>query len=525
MVSCEPYHSYKVPLKNNGQSIIEHNLVTIYFSLEWPNNINDNPNLLVHIFDKKTAPKTCKIEPSMSYIQQNQSSLFVNSINHHQPPQQQLHQNFGSTYQQQYNNHSSVINNDQPTKTGLTNGDHNDVSSTTTTVVFSGIQPQQISSISHPPLQQVKTELQTQLSPVYQRQQTPSSPSSSSQQYLSSQHVIQTPSSNIDTQSNLQMSPIPKTISPTSSTTIPTKQTMTHVIDLQQSSSLSSYPLSTASTFKAITCNCSKTNIAHDNNCPALALIKYQSNTNLNTQTIICRPSINRSIAQRAAVASQIRANRAISMAPTKDPGQTPPATVLQFSISNTKPSDLASNISMITSQQQQQSNFPTIKKPIVRQRSIGSTNSRQKKKRIIKQVSLPNGSNQDQASTAAFFNQFSLNDSKPEQSSFMIKEEHISSSNPTIKLVSPFSIQTTVSNTDIDQTIDDVINGKGDIRLDDSSPIQTKREQHQQQQQQQQQQQPSSQLVWVQNGTVTTKTWLSPLYHKQQQQHQQHQP
>ncbi|CAF5154897.1 unnamed protein product, partial [Rotaria magnacalcarata] len=170
--------------------------------------------------------------------------------------------------------------------------------------------------------------------------------------------------------------------------------------------------------------------------------------------------------------------------------------------------------ISMITSQQQQ-SNFPTIKKPIVRQRSIGSTNSRQKKKRIIKQVSLPNGS--DQASTTAFFNQFSLNDSKPEQSSFMIKEEHISSSNPTIKLVSPFSIQTTVSNADIDQTIDDVINGKGDIRLDDSSPTQTKREQ-------QQQQQPSSRLVWVQNGTVTTKTWLSPLYQKQQQQQQQQQ-
>ena len=30
---------------------------------------------------------------------------------------------------------------------------------------------------------------------------------------------------------------------------------------------------------------------------------------------------------------------------------------------------------------------------------------------------------------------------------------------------------------------------------------------------------QPSSQLVWVQNGTVTTKTWLSPLYQKQQSQ------
>ena len=42
--------------------------------------------------------------------------------------------------------------------------------------------------------------------------------------------------------------------------------------------------------------------------------------------------------------------------------------------------------------------------------------------------------------------------------------------------------------------------------------------------QQHQQQPQPSSQLVWVQNGTVTTKTWLSPLYQKQQQQQQQQQ-
>jgi len=91
-----------------------------------------------------------------------------------------------------------------------------------------------------------------------------------------------------------------------------------------------------------------------------------------------------------------------------------------------------------------------------------------------------------------------------------MIKEEHISPPpNPTIKIVSPFSIQTTVSNSEIDQTINDVINGKGDIPINDSPQSQTKpQEQHQ----------PSSQLVWVQNGTVTTKTWLSPLYQKQQQ-------
>jgi len=104
-----------------------------------------------------------------------------------------------------------------------------------------------------------------------------------------------------------------------------------------------------------------------------------------------------------------------------------------------------------------------------------------------------------------------------------MIKEEQLSSPNPTIKIVSPFSIQTTVTNSEIDQTIDDVINGKGNISINDLPSSQTKTQQ--QQQQQQQQQHPSSQLVWVQNGTVTTKTWLSPLYQKQQQQQQQQQP
>ena len=69
------------------------------------------------------------------------------------------------------------------------------------------------------------------------------------------------------------------------------------------------------------------------------------------------------------------------------------------------------------------------------------------------------------------------------------------------------------MSNSEIDQTIDDVVNGKGEITVNDSSQTKTKL----------QPQQPSttSQLVWVQNGTVTTKTWLSPLYQKQQVQQQ----
>jgi len=149
----------------------------------------------------------------MSYFQQNQSSLLVNSSHHHQQ------QNFGSSYQQQYYQHSSVNNNESPTTTttSVTTGDHNDVSSTTTTVVFSALQPPSgpPPPPSHTPVQQIKSEVKTQLSPIYRRQQTPNSPqtcSSTNQQYLSSQHVIQTPSSDMDTQSNIQMAPISKTI-------------------------------------------------------------------------------------------------------------------------------------------------------------------------------------------------------------------------------------------------------------------------------------------------------------------------
>jgi hypothetical protein len=83
-----------------------------------------------------------------------------------------------------------------------------------------------------------------------------------------------------------------------------------------------------------------------------MTLIKQQSNGSLNSQTIICRPPINRTIAQRAAVASQIRTNRSISMTPLKEQGQTS-TTLLPFSISNIKTLDSLPNITTIVSQQQ----------------------------------------------------------------------------------------------------------------------------------------------------------------------------
>ena len=174
---------------------------------------------------------------------------------------------------------------------------------------------------------------------------------------------------------------------------------------------------------------------------------------------------------------------------------------------------------------------FQTNKKPIMRQRSVAPTSSRQKNRRVMKQISLPNERSQDQP---LFYNQSNLSTKlnrrsidlskcttsffllldnyKQDPMTFTIKDEHMSSldpmvESPTIELVSSLPVQETVSNSEIDQTIDDVINGKGDIRVDDLSHSQSR----------QQQRQPSSQLVWVQSGVVTTKTWLSPLCQKQQ--------
>jgi hypothetical protein len=65
------------------------------------------------------------------------------------------------------------------------------------------------------------------------------------------------------------------------------------------------------------------------------------------------------------------------------------------------------------------------------------------------------------------------------------------------------------VSPADIDQTIAEVIKGKGTIMIGNTSASTSL--------QQQQKQTSSPQLVWEQNGPVTTKTYLSPLHQKQQ--------
>jgi len=138
--------------------------------------------------------------------------MVINSAHHHYQQQQQ--ENFQSAYQQQYyhQHHLSAPNNHDlsrskpPPTTTITSGDHNDVSSTTATVLYDVIQPQPLSQsqISTPcaTIQQIKNHLKSQLSPIFRRQSIPN------EQYLSPQHVIQTPSNMNDTRLNTQMSTI-----------------------------------------------------------------------------------------------------------------------------------------------------------------------------------------------------------------------------------------------------------------------------------------------------------------------------
>ena len=184
-LSSEPFQSYKVALKNCEQSIIEHNLVTIYLNLEWPPTSNENPNLLVHIREKskeevellrwsvsrlELPPKLCKTETSLSYLSTNPSALLVNALH-----QQQQQQHFPAVYQQQYYHQGPLINNDSSSAV-IASGDHNDVSSTTTNVVFNPLQAPS-STISPPLIPVSKVEVKPS---IYRRQPTPHSPTCSS---------------------------------------------------------------------------------------------------------------------------------------------------------------------------------------------------------------------------------------------------------------------------------------------------------------------------------------------------------
>ncbi len=44
---------YKVPLKSCQNSVIDHNLVTIWLGLEWPEKCGDDPSLVIHVANKR----------------------------------------------------------------------------------------------------------------------------------------------------------------------------------------------------------------------------------------------------------------------------------------------------------------------------------------------------------------------------------------------------------------------------------------------------------------------------------------
>lgn len=510
MVSCQPsFQSYKIALKTCDQSVIEHNLVTIYLNLEWPDNISDNPNLLIHIFDKKYAPKLCKNE----YLPQNFPLPF-----HHQSSVTSVAQPIESYSLQTApvtNNpnppsiyrpsSSSLITNASPSSTtNIPTGDHNDVSSTTatttTTTIYNSL-PSSISPRTIPTLKINPTTSTTTTTNTYRHQTSPPC-SSSNQGYF---HI----------EGDNQASPTLKTMSPISSTNIPNQVTtpaMTHVMDIRQNPS-NNNSNATSSSFKAFLCSDMKTHLnAEQTTCP-VGIPPNVTNSN-----ILCRPvnhhhHHHRSLAQRAAVASQIRSNRSVSMTPMKEQGQTTTNTFFPLTtntvITNQTSTPAATTIATC--------NSPTIgKKSFNRQRSLATTNNRTRKRRISKQMSLPT----DRSASTNLYQQPIDVQSSPTKNLCSIKEEQRSPGNTIVKsprkLFSPFSahsMQTTVSNSEIDQTIEEVISGKGEIVIHDNNqtytstsaasitPLPP---------------QPSSQLVWVQNGAVTTKTWLSPLYQKQ---------
>jgi hypothetical protein len=312
MINGESTKSYVVPLKLCQNSVIDHNLVTISLSVEWPDKAGDEPNLVIDITNK---------QPSTTYIQPNQSSpasaVLVNSVHHHHLQHQHQHQeNIGSTHPQQYyhhhHHHSLAVNNHDPSSstTTISTGDHDDVSSTTTTtVVYNSNQPQ-LQTLTPPTTNQnMKNGLKPPSSSTFRFQPPLNQP------YLPSQHVIQTPSTIMnDSRLNMQMS----TISPTPSTKqIPSMTT--HILDLQQALTRTCPPSpSTSLPRRSLVCACPNPTNHHEDHCPILTLNKPPMNINLSSDPTY-RPPSDRQIAQRAAVASHLLSNDANSIPPKKE--------------------------------------------------------------------------------------------------------------------------------------------------------------------------------------------------------------
>lgn len=121
----------------------------------------------------------------MSYVSTNPSALLVNSLHQHQQHQQQQ-QHFPPVYQQQqYYHQVPMITNDSSSSTAvaaMATGDHNDVSSTTTNVIFNPLQAPS-SAISPPAIPISKADVKPS---NFRRQPIPHSPTCSSSSSSSS---------------------------------------------------------------------------------------------------------------------------------------------------------------------------------------------------------------------------------------------------------------------------------------------------------------------------------------------------
>ncbi|CAF1403895.1 unnamed protein product [Adineta steineri] len=334
MDTCETNKLYKIPFKTCRNYTIDHDLVTIRLDIEWSRKGGDDPELVMDITNKKPV----------SFIQQNQSSpVFINPVHHHHPQQQQpqhRQENFQSPNQQQHQLYHLSSNNHDLSRSTIISGDHNDVSSTTTsgfhdvTQSHSQLQIQSpVLSTSDLAIQQIKNDLKSQLTPILPRQST------FNPQYLSPQHVIQTPSSNMND------SRIPMPISAISSSS-QIKQMASgtmHIHDLRQSP-----PMSTGQSRGYVICHCSHPG-NHEHNCPAITPNKQQSNTNLPSD-IMYIPSNNRPIAPRTSFIPQPHSNDTILTPSPKEP--IPTTTLFHFPNPNVmKASNLSSDITTIVSQ------------------------------------------------------------------------------------------------------------------------------------------------------------------------------
>ncbi|CAF1631371.1 unnamed protein product [Rotaria magnacalcarata] len=578
MINREPVQSCKIPFKSCQNSVIEHNLVTIQLSVEWPDKGGDDPSLVMHIVNKF---------PTTSCVEQNHSmsSMCTNTVNHSVPEQKQQ-ETFPTPYQSQIyhhyqQRHLSGINFHSSTKSTATipTTDFNDFLTTTTTELFNTLQPQVQNSTSPKTVQSTGNIPKSQLLPNFRYPTT-----ATNQQFAFNQHVDHAPSSSHmnDPSMNMPM----RTTSPMPA--INPMPTLTTPVEVLKTASIPS-PTSTLvpSSKKLIVCHCSNPPHCHDDNCQVRELHNPSANTILTTETIY-RPFNDPMISHRTAFPSQVRSNDAIATFSITDPMKTSrilpvpspdlmktsgsssnsttivsqqvPAKTINTSVLNANPNfqQNSSNFSPVmtnnSSNHQTTSSMPVF---IEEQQNTISINPHKQQRRPSRHISLSNhdqlscqNQNDVYQSLQAMNNFNSLttqqnnnnhkvtscpplqqperfifpdhlhvttystsdntsNDSSANKNTTIQLEDELYTSKKSVRspveldiIMSDNFMKTEIGSPEINQTISDVIKGKGHITLyrkSKSSGLkpQTKK-------------QPLlSQLVWEHNAPVTTTTYL----------------